>query len=108
MSPGEIIFFCLASLTYWMSVDEGESKKRKRGPKKAKDPNAPKRPPSAYLLFQNAVRATVKQDHPDWTNHEVLAEVSKRWADLSPQDKKVCLELLESICSDITINNSPS
>lgn len=37
-----------------------------------KDPNAPKRPPSSYILFLNAVRPVVLAKHP-----------TKKWADLA-------------------------
>jgi hypothetical protein len=69
--------------------DDGETKKRKRGPRKPKDPNAPKRPPSAYLIFQNEVRRGIKEKNPEMTNNEVLAEVAKLWGELTVEEKKV-------------------
>jgi len=64
--------------------------KRKRGGdkvKKAKDPNAPKRPPSAYLLFQNDVRKDMQAQFPDKPYHEVLSEISKKWSAMSEEQK---------------------
>ena len=70
---------------------EGEGKKRKRGAgkeKKPRDPNAPKRPPSAYLLYQNEFRKEIKEKNPEMSYPQVLQESSKMWAELSPQEKK--------------------
>ncbi|TDL29107.1 hypothetical protein BD410DRAFT_779406 [Rickenella mellea] len=72
--------------------EEGGKKKRKRGEKKEKvprDPNAPKRPPSAYLLFQNEVRKEMMTKFPSMTYREVLAEISKVWTAMSEDDKAV-------------------
>ena len=46
--------------------DDGEGKpKKKRQPRKARDPNEPKRPASAYILFQNDIRGyTAKRSFP--------------------------------------------
>jgi transcriptional regulator HMO1 len=70
--------------------DLGDGKKRKRATKekKVKDPNAPKRPPSAYLLYQNEFRKEIKEKNPDMTYPQVLQEISKMWSALSPEDKK--------------------
>jgi hypothetical protein len=73
-----------------VDVDAGDGKKRKRvtKEKKAKDPNAPKRPPSAYLLYQNEFRKEIKDRHPEMPYPQVLQEISKMWAALSPEAKK--------------------
>ncbi|PVF99160.1 hypothetical protein CPB86DRAFT_783959 [Serendipita vermifera] len=68
--------------------EDGDTKKRKRGPKKPRDPNAPKRPPSAYLIFQNEVRREIKEKNPDMNNNEVLGEVAKLWGQLTVEEKK--------------------
>lgn len=63
--------------------DELDGKKKKT----PKDPNAPKRPASSYLLFQNEVRQELKAKHPNLPNNELLGIISKLWADM-PKDKK--------------------
>lgn len=68
---------------------EGEGTKRKRV-KKPRDPDAPKRPPSSYLLFQNEVRQAMKKANPSMANHEILTNISQRWAEMSPEEKEVC------------------
>ena len=72
------------------SGDQEGKKKRAVKEKKPHDPNAPKRPPSAYLLFQNEVRQTVKGQHPDMPYGQVLAEISKLWHALTPDERAVC------------------
>lgn len=41
--------------------------------KAAKDPNAPKRPLSAYMIFSQAHRASVKEENPDASFGQLLA-----------------------------------
>ena len=52
------------------SDDGGGKKKAKRA---KKDPNAPKRPMNAYMLYANSVRAQVKEDNPDMPVTEVVS-----------------------------------
>lgn len=82
-----------------MEEGDGDGKKRKRGRaaaddkdkkgKKAKDMFAPKRPPSAYLLFQNEVRKGMQQKYPGLAYSEVLGKVSEKWSTLTPEQKLV-------------------
>ncbi|GAA5969172.1 hypothetical protein JCM11641_007498 [Rhodosporidiobolus odoratus] len=69
----------------------GEPKKRKRGPnkeKKVKDPNAPKRPPSAYIEYQNSVREEFRKQFPNAPYAEVLKKIGLVWQSMSDSDKK--------------------
>lgn len=60
--------------------------KRKRA---TRDPNAPKRPASSYLLFQNDVRQELKAKHPSLPNNELLGIISKLWSDMPKEQKDV-------------------
>lgn len=68
-------------------------KKRGRKPaakdKKAKDPNAPKRPPSAYILFQNEVRAAIREADPRMAYKDVLNVIAEKWKALDQDQKRV-------------------
>ena len=84
------------------AVVDDDSKKRKRPEataagekkvKKVKDPNAPKRPASAYLIFQNQVREEFKKKHPELPNNGLLSEIAKVWASMSSSDKQVRIAL---------------
>lgn len=65
---------------------EGHKVKR---PRKPKDPNAPKRPASSYLLFQNEIRQDLKAKNPNMPNNELLGLIAKMWKDMSRDEKDV-------------------
>jgi len=52
--------------------------------KPIKDPNAPKKPLSAYFLFSQEERLKVKEESPDLSITEVAKELGRRWATLDP------------------------
>ena len=82
-------------------VEGEEGGKRKR---KLKDPNAPKRPPSSYILYQNEIRQQIKKEHPEMTNSELLAFISKQWAEMDESEKarynNMCAAAKESYTRD--------
>lgn len=61
--------------------------KRKRKP--PKDPNAPKRPASSYLIFQNDVRNELKKEHPNLSNNELLSMIAALWQNMPKEKKEV-------------------
>ncbi|KZS92633.1 HMG-box [Sistotremastrum niveocremeum HHB9708] len=69
---------------------EGDGGKRKRikKEKKEKDPDLPKRPPSAYLMFQNEVRAGFKTQFPGLAYHQVLGKISEAWSTMPDKEKE--------------------
>ncbi|GAA5903199.1 hypothetical protein JCM8208_002235 [Rhodotorula glutinis] len=68
--------------------DEVDGKKRRSTKeKKVKDPNAPKRPASAYLEYQNSCRESFRQQYPDDTYAEVLKKIGQSWQNLSDAEK---------------------
>jgi hypothetical protein len=56
--------------------------------KRPVDPNAPKKPLSAYLQYSQSVRAAVKADNPDADNNEILKLIGARWKVEGEQWKK--------------------
>ena len=50
---------------YYDSDSEEEAPKQKKQ-KKKKDPNAPKRPTSAYFFFAGDVRPAIREENPGW------------------------------------------
>ena len=87
-------------------TQEGEGTKRKRV-KKPRDPDAPKRPPSSYLLFQNEVRQAMKKANPAMANHEILTNISQRWAGMSPEEKEVRPRRVKPCTRAFLTSNSP-
>ena len=59
--------------SYTPPAGEGGKKRKK------KDPNAPKRPLSAFFLFCHDERPAVKQIHPNHSVGEVAKELGERW-----------------------------
>ena len=56
--------------------------------KPMKDPNAPKKPLSAYFLFSQDERLKVKAEFPDYSITEVAKELGRRWATIDPALKQ--------------------
>ena len=63
----------------------GSEKKKKK--KSKKDPNAPKRPQSAYFLWFNANREELKKDNPDISITDLSKKAGELWKQL--EDKTV-------------------
>jgi hypothetical protein len=70
-----------------LTKDEKRALRKER--KLNRDPNAPKRPPSAYLLFQNEIREDMRQQFKDLAYSEVLGKISEAWKNLTEEQRKV-------------------
>ncbi|GAB5035313.1 fact complex subunit ssrp1 [Nannochloropsis oceanica] len=82
------------------SDEEGGGKKRKKGGKAAgltkggkkkrakKDPNAPKKSLSGYMLFTQASREQLKVEQPSLKVTEVSKVMGERWRGMSAEEKK--------------------
>jgi len=55
--------------------------------KKKKDPNAPKRPPSAFFVFCAEHRPAIKGDHPGISIGDIAKKLGELWSKQSPKDK---------------------
>ena len=69
-------------------VVKQEKEKKQKPPR---DPNAPKRPPSAYILYQNEVREAMRKEHKGVSYKEVLQMISQHWKDLPDAEKQASL-----------------
>ncbi|XP_077403024.1 high mobility group protein B1-like [Vanacampus margaritifer] len=56
--------------------------------KKFKDPNAPKRPPSAFFIFCSEYRPKVKGETPGLTIGDVAKKLGEMWNGTSPENKQ--------------------
>ncbi|KAF1815889.1 HMG-box, partial [Eremomyces bilateralis CBS 781.70] len=70
------------------SSHAGTTTKRKYRRHPKPDDNAPERPPSAYVIFSNHVRETLKGQNHSFT--EIAKIVGERWQVLSPSDRESC------------------
>ncbi|XP_021965203.1 high mobility group protein B2 [Folsomia candida] len=55
---------------------------------KTKDPDAPKRPLSAFFLFSGEMRPKIRQENPGLSLGEMGKELGKRWASIDATSKK--------------------
>uniref|UniRef100_A0A5F9DSA2 HMG box domain-containing protein n=1 Tax=Oryctolagus cuniculus TaxID=9986 RepID=A0A5F9DSA2_RABIT len=63
---------------------KGETKK------KFKDPNAPKRPPSAFFLFCSEYCPKIKGEHPGLSIGDVAKKLGEMWNNTAAGDKQPC------------------
>ncbi|KAI9797014.1 MAG: hypothetical protein M1833_005847 [Piccolia ochrophora] len=63
----------------------GSSGKRKYRRHPKRDDNAPERPPSAYVIFSNKIRESLKGQNLSFT--DIAKLVGEKWQDLSPEEK---------------------
>merc|ERR1711971_650605 len=59
----------------------------KRKDSKAKDPNAPKRPLSAYFFFTGEKRAEVKAENPALKMTEIAKLLGEMWKEMDATEK---------------------
>ena len=57
--------------------EEKEKKKKKASPKK--DPNAPKKPTNAYMIYAKEERANIKKDSGIEESKKLMTEIGRRW-----------------------------
>ncbi|XP_067106316.1 high mobility group protein B2a [Osmerus mordax] len=55
--------------------------------KRKKDPNAPKRPPSAFFVFCSDHRARIKGEHPGISIGDIAKKLGELWSKQTPKDK---------------------
>jgi len=84
------------------ALDEDEGPKKRKRNAKPKDPNAPKRPASAYILFQNEIRKELKERFPTLNNNELLVKISEMWKRMTDEEKAVSNPLLVACLRDLT------
>jgi hypothetical protein len=58
--------------------------------KTKKDPNAPKKGLSAYMIFSQENRQKVKDENPKATFGEMGKLLGAKWKETSEKDKEVC------------------
>ncbi|TRM68622.1 high mobility group box domain-containing protein, partial [Schizophyllum amplum] len=73
---------------------------RKKRAKKEKDPNAPKRPATSYILYQNDCRALMKEQNPGLHNTDLLRHISDTWKAL-PEKEKAAYEAKAAQLKDV-------
>lgn len=67
--------------------DDGDEKGGKKK-KKKRDPNAPKRATSAFMLYSSAMRPIIKKDKPDTKFGEMGKLIGEKWREISSEEKE--------------------
>lgn len=57
------------------------------GKKRKKDPNSPKKPLSAYMLYCKDAREELKESQPELKGKDVMKEMARKWGELSEDEK---------------------
>ncbi|CAL8137646.1 unnamed protein product [Orchesella dallaii] len=79
----------MASLPPGTVVTSTTGRKRKLPTRKAaKDPDAPKRPTTAFFFFAQVERPKVRAEHPEYKVTEVSKELGKLWGAMKPEEKQ--------------------
>lgn len=73
-------------LNQWTKTAETVKSGSKK--KKVKDPNAPKRPMSAYFLFVKEMRGGIAQENPALKNTEILSELGRKWRNMDESSRE--------------------
>ncbi len=61
--------------------------------KKVKDPNAPKKSLSAWIIFTTEQRPKFKAENPEKSNTELTTLMSQEWRNMTEEDKKKYTDL---------------
>ncbi|GMM46368.1 Hmo1 protein [Pichia kluyveri] len=72
--------------------DDGSNKKKRRI---KRDPNAPKKPLTSYILFYNHLRGAVAAKDSSLSQTDIAKEISKQWKEMSDDDKSYWRQLYE-------------
>jgi hypothetical protein len=73
----------MSTVAFELPASSGKAKKSKR------DPNEPKRGMSAFMMFSNEHRNTIKTDNPEATFGEIGRKVGEAWKALNDKQKAV-------------------
>jgi HMG (high mobility group) box len=69
------------------SKEDAKSNKTKK-PKAKKDPNAPKKPLTSFMLFSNEVRSRIQKENPSMSFGELGKKVGELFRGLSGSEKQ--------------------
>ncbi|KAI8789241.1 HMG1/2-like protein [Biomphalaria glabrata] len=77
-----------------------DAKSRKLKLDKEKDPNAPKKPANAFLMFCTTQRTSVQEEYfkehnEEIAHHELTKSLAQQWNALVPEEKRIYYEMYE-------------
>ena len=83
--------FHAKSLRSLLLQPEGGARKERKKKNKDKDPNKPKRPASAYMLWLNEHREEIKSENPSASITEIAKIGGQKWNELKDRTVKLLL-----------------
>ena len=94
---------CESSIKVNKRKERGNTKKQTqaRGRKRERDPDAPKQPKTAYILFLQEVQSDVRAAHPDTPPRAIIPMIASMWQNLNDTAKQVSLTLLMKTYIDV-------
>lgn len=79
-------------LTHGISLSGTQTgeKKGEKSPRRPKDPNAPKRPRTAFLVYNSnvEVRKLLKEEFPEASPRDLMRMLGERWVAMKPEEKE--------------------
>ncbi|CAL1530969.1 unnamed protein product [Lymnaea stagnalis] len=77
-----------------------DAKARKIKTEKEKDPNAPKKPANAFLMFCTTQRTSLQEEYfkehnEEIAHHELTKSLAQQWNTLVPEEKRIYYEMYE-------------
>lgn len=81
------------ALSETAATADGSKKRKAAKEKKAKDPNAPKRPVTGYLAYSKDQMPKLKEANPEMPHKALVGLITERWANLPEDEKKVSLSI---------------
>lgn len=82
-------YISIIIMTFFPAEDT-KSRATKRKKAIPKDPNAPKRPMTAYIIFSTEVRQKLHSDQPEMGFVELMRHIGGLWNNLPQAEKQVC------------------
>jgi transcription factor SOX7/8/10/18 (SOX group E/F) len=75
-------------------------------PDQSEDVDNARRPPNAFILYAQAMRSAVRQEHPALSNTEVSAVLGKMWKDV-PADQKLAYKQRAAAAQEVFKHEHP-
>jgi len=81
-------------------AERGEAPAKRK--KKPKDPNAPKKPQTAFFLYMHQERLVVKKNNPEMKAKDISKTIGAQWRELTEQQKKPYHDEYEKLKAEYT------
>ncbi|OLY78734.1 High mobility group-T protein [Smittium mucronatum] len=91
---------------YEEQITHSEAPTSERKKRAERDPNAPKRPANAFVMYCQEERLNSKNTSSDTTNSEISKQMNSKWKELSALEKKKYYDKYEDLKNEYNKNMS--